>query len=90
MANNLLTLASPENSGISLLAIFILIVFVILAITAIHFYYTSQESFKLGIRIPGPTPIPILGNALLALNKTPNGKYTVAYCALQMKSEFLV
>lgn len=74
MANNLLTLVGPENSGISFSTIFILILFVILAITAIHFYYISQDSFKFGMRIPGPEPIPIFGNALMAIGKTPNRK----------------
>lgn len=77
MADNLLTLVGPENSGIGFSTVFILILFVILAIAAIHVYYKSQESFKLGIQIPGPEPIPILGNALMALGKTPNGKSIV-------------
>ncbi|XP_037050111.1 cytochrome P450 4g15-like [Bradysia coprophila] len=44
----------------------------VLVITAIHLYYKSQESYKLAIQIPGPVPLPILGNALMALGKTPN------------------
>lgn len=76
MADNLLTLVGPEISGIGFSSVFILILFVILVLTAIHYYYKSQESFKLGIRIPGPEPIPILGNALMAIGKTPNGKFT--------------
>lgn len=74
MANHLLTLISPETNSIGFSAIFTLIMFAILVIVAIHVYYKSQESFKLGILIPGPDPLPILGNALMALGRTPNGK----------------
>lgn len=74
MADNLLTLVGPGSVGVGFSSIFILILFVILAVTAIHFYYKSQESFKLGLRIPGPEPLPLLGNALIAVGKTPNGK----------------
>lgn len=74
MADKLLTFDGPEISGIGFSSVFILILFVILVVTAIHVYYKSQESYKLGIRIPGPEPIPILGNALMAVGKSPNGK----------------
>lgn len=79
MADNLLTLVDSETSSIGFSTILIPILFVILAVTAIHAYYKSQESFKLGIRIPGPEPIPILGNALMAVGKSPNGKCFVFF-----------
>ncbi|XP_031623600.1 cytochrome P450 4g15-like [Contarinia nasturtii] len=72
MAENILTVMTPQTSGVGFSSIFILIMFIILVITAIHLFYKSQESFKLGIQIPGPEPIPILGNALMALGKSPN------------------
>lgn len=75
MADKLLTLIEPASSGnIGFSTVFFLLLFIILAITAIHVYYKSQESFKLALQIPGPDPIPILGNALMALGKTPNRK----------------
>lgn len=76
MAETLLTIIKPAASGeIGFSTIFLLILFFILTITAIHVYFKTQESYKLAIEIPGPDPIPILGNALLALGKTPNGKF---------------
>lgn len=77
MAQNVLTLIDPVASsglGFTFSALFIVVLFMILAVTCIHVFYKSQESFKLGLQIPGPEPIPILGNALMALGKTPNGK----------------
>lgn len=74
-AENILTTMEPSASGvIGFSTVFLLIMFVVLTIAAIHFYFKTQESYKLAIKIPGPPPIPILGNALLALGKTPNGK----------------
>lgn len=85
MSDNLLTLIGPESSGIGFLTIFLFIMFVILAVTAIHVYYKSQESYQLALRIPGPEPIPILGNALMALRKTPNGKYFLSILCCVLK-----
>lgn len=76
MGDNIATLINgPASSGIGFATIFILIMFIILAVTAIHVYCKSQESYKLGMQIPGPDPIPILGNALMAVGKTPERKY---------------
>lgn len=76
MAGNLLAMFGPSAaSEIGFSTIFLLIMFSILTITAIHFYYKTQESYKLAIEIPGPIPIPILGNALMAVGKNPNGKF---------------
>lgn len=75
MADNVLTLMDPvESVGFGFSAVFVVVSFMILAVTCIHVFYKSQESFKLGLQIPGPEPIPILGNALMAIGKTPNGK----------------
>lgn len=77
MGDNIATLMNgPASSGIGFSTVFILIMFIILAITAIHMYYKSQESYKLGMQIPGPDPIPILGNALMAIGKTPERKFS--------------
>lgn len=63
--------ASSSGFGYSSLLVFSALLFVVL--TAIHFYYKSQESYKLASEMPGPAPIPIFGNALMALGKSPNG-----------------
>lgn len=74
-AENLLSMIEPTAGGaIGFSTIFLLIMFVVLTLTAIHIYFKTQESYKLAISIPGPNPVPLLGNALLALGKTPNGK----------------
>lgn len=41
-------------------------------------YRWQQQSklHKLGNKLPGPLPIPVFGNALLALGKKPEGKTT--------------
>lgn len=75
MADNLLTMIdSPASGGVGFSTIILLIMFVLLTITAIHVYFKTQQSYKYAIEIPGPEPIPILGNALIALGKTPTGK----------------
>lgn len=43
-------------------------------LTAVHFYFKSRESFKLAMQIPGPDPLPLLGNAHLAVGKSSHGK----------------
>lgn len=81
MADNLLTMIEPTaGGGIGFSTIFLLIMFFILTISAIHVYFKTQESYKLAIEIPGPEPIPIFGNALMALGKTPNGKFKTKPC----------
>lgn len=76
-AENLIPMIEPAASGaIGFSTIFLLIMFVILTITAIHVYFKTQESYKFAIEIPGPNPIPILGNALMAIGKTPNGNFS--------------
>lgn len=41
---------------------------------AIHYYQTNSRLHKLGDKLPGPPGIPFLGNALLAVGKSPHGK----------------
>lgn len=74
---DVLELMGPASTGVgfSFPSVFLLILFFIVAITAVHVYFKNQESYKLGYEIPGPEPLPILGNALMAIGKTPNGKF---------------
>ncbi|KAG4071250.1 hypothetical protein HA402_003954 [Bradysia odoriphaga] len=70
--SDLLALIGLESAGIGLCTSSMLFISSVLVITAIHVYYKSQESYKLAREIPGPVPLPIIGNALMALGKTPN------------------
>lgn len=80
MTDNLYTLDDGlEASSIGFSTIFISILLVILVITLIHLYFTSQESYKLGIRIPGPEPFPIFGNALMAIGVSPDSKLILKF-----------
>lgn len=81
MGASMLTLMGASG-GYGFATIILVILFCILAVTAIHVYYKSQESYKLGLQIPGPDPIPIMGNALMAVGKTPNGKHFLISYAL--------
>lgn len=74
MSEQILTVAANSASnGIAYSGFLIFSSLVFVVIAAIHFYYKSQESYKLAMRIPGPDPLPIFGNALMALGKTPTG-----------------
>lgn len=70
-----LALLSTASAGCGFSAFFITFLLFIVVLAAIHFYYQSQESYKLAYLMPGPTPLPIFGNALLAIGKSPHGKY---------------
>lgn len=74
MAANLLTLTGGESTGVAFSATFTILGISILIAAIVHFYYRSTEAFKLAIQIPGPDPIPLLGNALMAVGKNSNGK----------------
>lgn len=70
-----LVLLSTASTGFGFSPFFIPFLLLIVVLAAIHFYYQSQESYKLALLIPGPTPLPIFGNALMAIGKSPHGKF---------------
>lgn len=43
-------------------------------LTLIHFWQQSLRHVKMGNKLPGPTPLPVVGNALEAFMLGPNGK----------------
>lgn len=45
----------------------------------VHWWKQQSHIFKLGNSLPGPSGIPFLGNALIALGRTPNGKFSDIY-----------
>lgn len=54
------------------LAVFVGLVLV--TMLAVHLYYIRTESYKLALEIPGPYPLPLLGNAHMAIGKSSNGE----------------
>ncbi|VEN62466.1 unnamed protein product [Callosobruchus maculatus] len=44
-----------------------------------HFWFKSLRYVQLGNKMPGPLAIPILGNAYMALGKSPTDMFTFAY-----------
>lgn len=42
-----------------------------------QFWFQNLRYVKMGNKIPGPPTIPILGNAYLALGKSPTGKESI-------------
>lgn len=63
-----------NNPNMSIFLAFAILLVVALAL--VHLYFVSRESYKLAIQFPGPKPIPLLGNALLAVGLSNNGRST--------------
>lgn len=74
MSETILTMAADGASkGFFASGYLVVSTLLFVALAAIHFYYKSQESFKFASEMPGPAPLPIFGNALMALGKSPTG-----------------
>uniref|UniRef100_A0A336M0R6 CSON009665 protein n=1 Tax=Culicoides sonorensis TaxID=179676 RepID=A0A336M0R6_CULSO len=59
--------------------------FIILALYAIHIWQSGTKKYKLSLRVPGPAPIPLLGNAHLILSL---GKQAVFEKALEISKNY--
>lgn len=46
---------------------------VTVGLSLVHFYLQFRRIAMLGNKIPGPPALPLIGNALMVLNKTHNG-----------------
>lgn len=68
----MISVASGHDDMWMLLALISLMV--LMTLLVVHLYFSSTESYKLGLAIPGPDPIPLLGNAHMAIGKTCYGE----------------
>nr|WKR34925.1 cytochrome P450 CYP4G354 [Monolepta hieroglyphica] len=62
-----------EPSSIFTSILFIIPACTIFTLFVYEYWLRNQRHYKLGNKIPGPTPIPIFGNAHLALGKSASG-----------------
>lgn len=75
-SNHTMVMVSTASSQFNVWPLLALISLLVLVIfLAVHLYFSRTESFKLGLEIPGPYPLPILGNAHMAIGKTSHGEY---------------
>lgn len=77
--------AAIAESKLLLTPFIIPITTIILLIYAIHLWQTNNRGYKLALELPGPQPIPILGNAHLFF---PFGKADMFQKALQLARNF--
>ena len=60
-------------------ATFYILLTTTLVLWFVHWWRQQSHFFKLGNSIPGPSGLPFLGNALIALGRTPNGEFVFFY-----------
>lgn len=53
------------------------LILVTVAVYALRYFYDTIRAFWIARNIDGPPGLPIIGNALLFVNKTPAGKHSI-------------
>lgn len=48
------------------------------SLAVVHFWLEQRRVAKLGNLIPGPSTLPLIGNAHYVFNKTHHGKYSIS------------
>lgn len=70
------TIAGSKTSVFNIFStknMWLLVILVTTVLFALRYYYDSIHAFWLSLKIDGPPALPILGNALMFINKTPAG-----------------
>lgn len=66
---------AEENAGqFRHLSLAVITVLIISVITLYHFWQKTTDTWKFGMEMPGPQPLPILGNAHIIIGKSSHGK----------------
>lgn len=45
---------------------------IVVVLAAVHYYQQQQRLMKMGAKLPGPAPLPLIGNAHMILGLTPH------------------
>lgn len=69
----------PTDPSTSTRLIIYPLVLIATLLWVLYRWQTQSKLYKLGNKLPGPSAVPIFGNALLALGKKPDGIYLLTY-----------